>query len=137
MTYKYLENVAIADIAVEIKAKTLKDLFIDGAMALEESMADLNFDVDCKKTIKLSAKSIDILFFDWLSELVFLKDSNQMIFNKFDIEISENGYLHAAAYGTTIDKLKEEKNDVKAITMHNFKVEKKENYWYAFVVFDI
>lgn len=134
MVYKFVDM--ISDIAVEIKTSSPEELFIEGALALEEIMVDLDFETDMMKTIKLSAESLDLLFFDWLSELIFIKDTNRLVFNKFSIELNGT-QLNATIYGTKIENTKEQKADVKAITMHKFKVDKTNDGWYAFVVFDV
>ena len=137
MKFKYLENVAIADIAFEAYGKTLNEVFENSAYAF--------FDMTCnpktikqkiKKEIKLQDKDIKNLLYNFLSELVFLKDSKQLIFNKVKVVIKDNK-LKAVLYGDKIDYEKQElRNDIKAITFHLFNLEKNKNYK-ARVVVDI
>ena len=138
MKFKYLEDVAIADIAFEAYGKTLNEVFENSAYAF--------FDMTCnpktiknkiKKVIKLKDKDEKNLLYNFLSELVFLKDSKQLIFNKVKVLIKDNK-LKAVLYGDKIDYEKQElRNDIKAITLHLFNLEKTKDNYKATVVVDI
>ena len=138
MKFKYLEKVAIADIAFEAYGKTLNEVFENSAYAF--------FDITCnpktikqkiKKEIKLKDKDEKTLLYNFLSELIFLKDSKQLIFNKIKVAI-KNNKLKATLYGDKIDYEKQElRNDIKAITFHLFNLEKTKKGYKATVVVDI
>ncbi|NQV09031.1 archease, partial [Candidatus Woesearchaeota archaeon] len=137
MKYKFLPDIATADIAFEAEAETLEELFTACALALEDSMVDLK-GVEEKETkiIELESKDIERLLFDWLGELIFLKDSEDLLFSKFNITIKEDK-LKAECIGEKINKHKHElKNDVKAVTLHRFKVEESKHGWKASVILD-
>ena len=138
MKFKYLADVAIADIAFEAYGKTLNEVFENSAYAF--------FDMTCnpktvkskiKKVINIKDKDEKNLLYNFLSELIFLKDSKQLIFNKVKIIIKDDK-LKATLYGDKIDYEKQElRNDVKAITFHQFNLEKTKNGYKARVVVDI
>ena len=138
MKFKYLENVAIADIAFEAYGKTLNEVFENCAYAF--------FDITCNpKTIKqkiriiikLKDKDEKKLLYDFLSELIFLKDSKQIIFSKVKVSV-KNNELKTTLYGDKISYDKHElRNDVKAITYHMFNLEKIKNNYKATIVVDI
>ena len=79
--YKFLEDVAIADIAFEAYGKSLNELFENAALAIFELSADLDT-VDANKKIEfeLENEKLDNLLYDFLSEILFLKDSKYMVF---------------------------------------------------------
>ena len=140
--YKILEDVAIADIAIESYGKNLEELFENTALAIFEESADLkNIEEKEKKSIKISAVNIENLLYDFLSEILFLKDTYSMIFKKSNVKINEKGkkyYLDAVLFGDNIDREKHElRNDIKAITLHMFKVEKIKDGYKAIVVVDV
>ena len=140
--YKILEDIAIADIAIEAYGKNLDELFENSAYAIFEESADIKkIDAKEKKTIKLGAKNIGDLLFDFLSEILFLKDTYSMIFRKSSIKISKktDGYsINAELFGEKIDAKKHElRNDIKAITLHMFSVEKTKEGYKALVVVDV
>ena len=89
--YKLLEDVAIADVAYEAYGKDLNELFENAALAIFELSANLKT-VDAKKKIeiKLENEKIDNLLYDFLSEILFLKDSKYMVFKKTQVSIKEN-----------------------------------------------
>ena len=140
--YKFLEDVAIADIAYEAYGKDLNELFENAAFAIFELSANLET-VDAKKKIEfeLDNEKIENLLYDFLSEILFLKDSKYMVFKKVKILIKEQNkkyQLKAALEGDTINPEKQQlENDIKAITMHMFEVKKEKNNWKATVVVDI
>ena len=138
MKFKYLADVAIADIAFEAYGKTLNEVFENSAYAF--------FDMTCnpktikskiKKTINLKDKDEKNLLYNFLSELVFLKDSKQLIFSKVKVVIKDNK-LKATLYGDKIDYEKQElRNDIKAVTFHQFNLEKTKSGYKTRVVVDI
>jgi len=141
MPYRYLEELSSADAAFEATGRTLEELFSDAAIATFEVMADTNTVkrlLTCE--IELENESVDGLLIDWLSELVFLKDTENILFSEFNVNIRKNDVyiLKAEAKGEKIDREKHSlRSDVKAVTYHMFEVTKKGDEWTARVVLDI
>jgi SHS2 domain-containing protein len=136
--FKYLEDVAIADIAFEAYGKNLNEVFENCAYAFFELTADpKTIKQKIKKEIQISSENHQDLLYNFLSELVFIKDSEQLIFSKVKVKIEENK-LSAILYGDKIDYEKQElRNDIKAITFHLFKLEKTDKGFTARIVVDI
>ena len=142
--YKFLEDVAIADIAYEAYGNDLNELFENAARAIFELSADVKT-IELKKKLEFSLenKKLDNLLYDFLSEILFLKDSKYMVFRNVKVDILEdkknNKYkLKSVIEGDTINSQKQHlENDIKAITMHMFEVKKEKNGWKATVVVDI
>ncbi len=141
MTFKYLENIAIADIALEATGKTLDSLFESCALAFSDISANIKkIKPKIKKEIKIESDTIENLLYNFLSELIFLKDAEQLLFSKYEVKISKtkNYQLNAIAHGEQIDKERHElKDDVKAITFHMFEVKQTDKGWRAQVILDI
>ncbi len=143
MSYKFLEDVAIADIDFEADGKTIKELFESSALAVTNTMVKNleSIDTTVKKEIKVENNKIDMLLFNFLQEIIFYKDAEQLIFNKFEIDIfseNEKWHLKCNAYGEKIDVKKHEMIvDVKAVSLHYFKVEEVEDGWKANVILDV
>jgi len=138
MKYKYLGDIAIADIAFEAYGNNLNELFENCALALSEVMVNLKtVKHKRKKQIKIKEKKTDLLLFDFLNEIIFLKDSDSLLFNKFKVNIKDNK-LTCTAEGEKIDRENHElKLDVKAVTMHMLEVKEEKSKWKATVVLDI
>ncbi len=139
--YKILEDIATADIAFESLGNNLNQLFENSALAVFDSSADIKkIKPKIKKEIKLDNKEIDNLLYDFLSEIVFLKDKDSIIFCKSEVKINkEDKYrLKAILHGEKIDTKKHTLlADIKAVTLHLFNVEKTKDGWKARVILDI
>lgn len=141
LSYKYLEDVAVADIAFEAKGKTLEELFVSCAEALENTIANLKSigSKERRHFIKKS-ESVDMLLYDFLSELVYLKDTEQMLFGKFSVKIKQNKNfeIEATMFGEKINPKKHKlEDDVKAVTMHDYKIEKTKSGFKTQILLDI
>ncbi len=139
--FVFLDEIATADVAIEARGDTLEELFSASAKATFAVMVDTKgVRPKAKKEIRLENQEIDRLLFDWLAEIIYLKDSEYMVFSKFDIRIQGNSSycLNAEVFGEEINQSKHElRCDVKAITFHLFDVHKKEGKWIARFILDI
>ena len=140
-SHHYLKDVAIADLAFEASGETSQEMFEAAAQALTEAMVDIKqVRPRIEKTIRLSHAAIDQLLFDWLSELVFLKDAEVLLFSQFQVDLTTNHVwqLIGRVGGEPIDPQQHTLHlDVKAVTYHLFEVIQKDNQWVARVVLDI
>ena len=143
MPYKYLEDVATADIAFEATGRDLPELFRDAADATTNVMIDNLNSIEPRETrqIELSNGKLDMLLFDLLQELIFLKDAQRLLLRTADMQITEKDeayFLKATAKGEPLDAERHHQHaDVKAVTLHGFSVEKHEGGWKARVLLDI
>ena len=139
--YIFLDDIATADVAIESRGDTLEELFAASAMATFEVMANIsNIQPETRKAIHLENSEIDGLLFDWLAELIYLKDSEFMLFGKYDIKITKNTnyQLDAEILGEGINQSKHDlRCDVKAITFHLFDVYEKDDKWISRFILDI
>ncbi len=137
----FLDDIATSDAAIEARGDTLEGLFRVSAKATFEVMVDTkDVQPEIKKELHLENHEIDKLLFDWLAEIIYLKDSEFMVFSKFDIDIKKNSnyLLNATIFGEEISQSRHElRCDVKAITYHLFDVSKKEGRWTARFILDI
>lgn len=141
MSYRYLEEVAIADVAFEAEGRTLPEVFEACALALTEAMVELEgLSPVQSRQISLTAEDLETLLFRWLAELIYLKDSACLLFRRFEITIREGTewQLEATVWGDQIDYEKMSlKADVKAPTYHLFFLKETPQGWKARVVLDI
>jgi len=133
MKFKFLEGLAIADIAFEAYGKSLDEAFENAALAVFEVQANTKkIGKKLSKNVKIDAENQEALLFDWLSELLYLRDVHNMLFSKFDVKILEKNkrfFLLAKAYGEKIDKKKHQlKTEVKAVSYHMMKIQKNGEY---------
>ena len=139
--YIFLNDIATADVAIESRGDTLEELFTASAMATFEVMADISsIQSETGKTLHLENSEIDGLLFDWLAELIYLKDSEFMLFAKYDIKItkSTNYQLDAEILGEEINQSRHDlRCDVKAITFHLFEVYEMNGKWISRFILDL
>lgn len=138
MPYTIRDDIATADVCFEIEAKTLEELFRDAALATESVMVELKtVKKKIKKEIALKNENNEKLLFDFLEELIFLKDSELFLFSDFKITLKEKKAT-IIAFGEKINKeTMSLKTDVKAITLHMFAIEKKASGWFCRIILDI
>ena len=143
MPYRYLDDIATADVAFDAWGDTQADMFQAAAdAAMNVMLADLTtIEPDQQKTIKLTNNNIEMLLYDFLNEFIFFKDAEQLLLRTGKINITrqnEKYTLTADLLGQKIDRKKHDLTvDIKAVTMHRFKVEQTNNQWHATVVLDI
>jgi len=143
MPYEYLPDIAIADVAFRAEGRTLEDLFAAAAEATTNVMVDDLSTIRDKEEIHLdlSEDALDMLLFDFLNELIFLKDTRQLLLLAKNVRISAEGSrrrLLATLSGEQLDPARHPLNaDVKAVTLHRFEVKETEEGWVATVVLDI
>jgi len=143
MPYTYLEEIGTADIAFEATGRDLPELFSAAADATTKVMID-NIEAiqpRKKRRIELSSDQLDMLLFDLLQELIFLKDAERLLLRMREVEIderNENYFLKATAEGEPLDvERHHQRADVKAVTLHGFSVQRTEDGWKARVLLDI
>jgi SHS2 domain-containing protein len=143
MAYHYLEDFAIADIAFEATGKDLEELFSSAADATMNVMIEGLGTIKGKegREIELKSGEPDMLLFDLLQEVIYYKDAEQLLLRIKDMTITEKAgsyLLRANGIGERLDpKRHEQRADVKAVTLHHFKVEKTGGLWKALVILDV
>jgi len=143
MAYHYLEEFGTADIAFEATGHDLPELFRDAADATTNVMIDNIEAIQPRATrqLELSNENLDMLLFDLLQELIFLKDAKRLLLRLREVHVSEkdgNYFVKATAEGEPLDAERHhQRADVKAVTLHDFSVERTEGGWKARVLLDI
>ena len=139
---KYVFFDHTADVLFEAYGKSLDELFTNAALALQETQVMLaTVSPKTKRAIALTNPKIDMLLFDFLQELIYLKDADELLFSKFKVNVSTetNSFsLNADCWGEKINQKKHKLNvDAKAITLHQFQIKKEKDTWIARVIVDI
>ena len=143
MPYKFLEEIGTADIAFEATGRDLPELFTAAADATMSVMIDNLEAIEPRETrrIELKNDAIDMLLFDFLQELIYFKDADRLLLRIREVQIDEkdDAYsLNATAAGESLDPARhQQRADVKAVTLHDFRVEKSDDGWKASVLLDI
>ena len=140
-SWRIVEDVAVADCALDLEARDVDDLFETAALALVDLMVDPStVAVDSERVVTLDAAELDLLLYDWLSELIFLKDRDRQVFTRCMVRVSRAAphHLRAELRGGTIESGRTAlRADLKAVTLHQFAVERTKEGCRARVVIDV
>jgi SHS2 domain-containing protein len=143
MPYRFREDIAIADVAFEAEGATAKELFQEAAAALTNTMIRDPSAIEGRviRAFDLEAKDIEMLLYRFLQELIFFKDAERLLFCRYELDVEQGipaWRMHVRASGEEIDPEKHELlADVKAVSFHNFSIERTAGGWRAAVVVDV
>jgi len=127
-----------ADVGIIAYGADMKGAFANAAKALFSLITELD-DVEevVHRDIELTASDQESLLVEWLNELIYLFDAENMLFKRFDITQLSQTHLKARGYGHEVDSSKHKlKMGVKAATYHMLKIEKS-NGSKVQVLFDV
>jgi len=135
--YELIEHTA--DVAIKAYGKNLSEAFENAAKGMFDIITD-NSEIESvgQYSIKLEAPDLEQLLVDWLSELLFLNTSQNLVFSFFKVELDEkNKKLSANVFGEKYNISKHKMGvEIKAVTYHMLEVRNKSPY-HVQVLFDI
>ncbi len=117
-----------ADIGIAAYGDDLEGAFASAAYALFSIIAELDgVGEDVSRDVEVDARDVEGLLVEWLNELIYIFDTENIIFKTFKIdEIGENN-LRARCFGERVDlKRHHLKTGVKAATYHMVEVQKND-----------
>ncbi len=135
--YDIIEHTA--DIGIKAYGKTLSEAFENAAKGMFDIITDKSeVDSTGQYEIKLDAPELEQLLVDWLSELLFLNASQNLVFSFFKAEVDEKKKtLRAQVFGEKHNISKHKVGtEIKAVTYHMLEVKNKKPY-HVQVLFDI
>ncbi len=136
--HNFIEHTA--DIAFDVTADTIEELFIESARAWRIAVVgDVSGKALSNKEFSLTAESLEELLVNFLNELNFYllnKKWLAVIFNKLIID-KTNFLLSANIAGFQIDDSIEIKEEIKSVTYHQMDIVNVDNLYSTRVVFDI
>src|SRR5574340_275953 len=92
MPFKFLPDVALADIAFEAVSGSVDGLFETCALAITDTMVDpKTLRATTEKRFDLEAESLDRLLYDFMTELIVAKDVDSLLFGRFRVHVSPEG----------------------------------------------
>ena len=143
MPYRYLEDIAIADAAFEAWGTTIEEMLVSASNAtLNIMVGDLaSIRLRQYRHFRIDEDQLDMLLFQLLQELIYLKDAEQLLLLTRIIRVEQSedrwtAYIEVA--GEPIDPLRHDLIvDIKAITLHRFSVQRTSEGWTATVIVDV
>jgi SHS2 domain-containing protein len=128
-----------ADIGLIVYGEDLKTLFENAGEAFFYLITDLKkVRHRVERRIQIGGESLDRLMVDWLSELLYLHDVENLLFRRFRVEsVGEDG-LRAIVRGEPFQEgVHVIKTEVKAVTYYQIQVKKEDVGWKARVILDL
>lgn len=137
MKYKLID-IATADMAFHAYGRTLEELFSNSALAMFSIIGNPGKD-EVSVDVKTEADDLESLLVNWLNELLFIFDTSQILFSRFEVKIRRNERykLSGKARGEGIKPEHDLKAYVKAATYHLLEIKKENDHWRAQVVVDL
>lgn len=127
-----------ADVGFQVHAADRAELFQEAARAMFSIIVENLEDVQPLQHCHVSVSGTDqFLLFDWLRELLYIHETQRLVFSRFDVRFTPGG-LVADVVGERMDSARHRLlHEVKAVTYHLFQVESTSDGWKATIVLDI
>ena len=135
--YEVFEHTA--DIGLHAFGSTLPELFIHAAEGMESLMVPPEqVHVLVSREITVEGHDIVSLLIAWLNELIFLFDTEYLLFHEFELETFTQTHLRGRASGESYDAQRHALSSaIKAVTRHEAAVESANGGYKARIIFDI
>lgn len=139
--YEYLEHTA--DIKFLAYGNTLEKVFENAALAMFNVIIDTGkVSGETAREVLLTSPDLESLLVDWLSELLYLFEVDEIVFWKFRVEEirEEEGEYSIKALASGEKYYPEShpfETEIKAVTYNQLELEKTAEGWKAQVVVDI
>jgi SHS2 domain-containing protein len=132
--YKLLEHTA--DAMIEAHGETLGERFANAAYAMFDQITDVTkIDPQGELKIVLKAENREQLLVDFLQELLFVHDTEDLVLGEFEVK-TDGKSLEALVRGEKFDEKKHPKRSVvKGITYHRLEFDDKERT--VTILFDV
>ncbi|MBB75020.1 MAG: protein archease [Planctomycetaceae bacterium] len=128
-----------ADLGLRVRADSLSELFNEAARGLFAQLVSNPLDVvpSHQREFVLQATDHPYLLVDWLNALLYAFETDQLLFRKFDVQVSATR-LEGNAWGEPVDEARHQlANEVKAVTYHGLSIESCSQGWQAELILDI
>ncbi|GCF10705.1 archease [Dictyobacter arantiisoli] len=135
--YEVFEHTA--DIGISAFGTTLAELFIHAAQGMESVMVapeQIHETMSC--AISVEGHDHIALLISWLNELIFLFDTEYLLFRSFEITAITDNHLEGRATGERYDRERHDLGSaVKAATWHEASIERRDNGYQARIILDL
>lgn len=135
--FEFLEHTA--DEKFRAFGKSLEEAFENSAIATFSVMTDLSeLKGERKYEFEIEEENLESLLYSFLGELIFLRDSEEVIFKDFEVDINENSKykLKCVAWADPFNE-QISYTDVKAITYNEMKIKETKEGFIIEAVLDI
>lgn len=141
MSFKLIDHTA--DVAVIVEGNSLEEIFISACQAWKFVTIDsVSEKIESSKKLIFNSSNYEILLSDLLTELNFQLLIKKWVFisikNILLQELNSSIQLEVEIFGEKFDPNKHHiKEEIKAVTFHQMKIEKVDNHFETKIIFDI
>lgn len=135
--YEVFEHTA--DIGIHVFGRTLPELFIHAAQGMESLLvAPEQLQTTTSRIITVNAHDQLSLLIAWLNELIFLFDTDYLLFRAFEIDTLTPTQLSGRAFGEPYDAQRHALSSaIKAVTWHEAAIQQVDAGYRVSIIFDI
>jgi SHS2 domain-containing protein len=135
--YEIFEHTA--DIGLHAFGSTLSELFVHAAQGMESLLVPTEqVRVVTSRQITVNGHDTTSLLIAWLSELIFLFDTEYLLFHDFVIEVISDTQLTGWASGEPYDRERHDLSSaIKAVTWHEAAITRVDDRYQARIIFDL
>ncbi|WAC07475.1 MAG: archease [Thermodesulfobacteriota bacterium] len=128
-----------ADVGVIISGQSLPELFQHAARSFFSVLTEVDqIQGNEAHKFSLEAPNLEELLVSWLNEFLFLFETQELLFSRFDIKnLNPNG-LEATVWGEKYTPEKHLiKRIIKAVTFHKLAITEKNGQWQTQIIYDL
>jgi SHS2 domain-containing protein len=128
-----------SDLGMVVRGKDLPDLFAQAGWAFFDIMVETRgIKLTQERAMTVEAPDLEALLVAWLGELLFIFETEHLVFGRLLIQTMTSQTLSAIGWGESFDPKKHlVKTVVKAVTYHQLRVWETRRLWRARVIFDL
>ncbi len=133
--FEILEHTA--DLKIKVFGKDKKELFENAMLGMFEAAGcePVVDSEEIKRDIKVYSHDLSSLLVDFLSEILYLNEVNQEVYNEVEFNIFEEKKIEGVLIGR---KLKNKGIIIKGVTYHGLNIcQVEDDSWEAVILFDI
>jgi SHS2 domain-containing protein len=128
-----------ADIGLRIWGPTAADVFEEAGRGLFSLVCDPLHVGDLETVdLELEAEAMDLLLAAWLNELLYVFETRRLVVSEFEVLDLDERRLRARVAGEPLDSRRHVLcGGVKAATLHELRLERRDDGWEGFVLLDV
>lgn len=125
-----------ADLKIRVLGRTKQELFLNAILGMESGLrSKLKTQNSKLKTIRIKSLDSNALLVDFLSEVLYLIQTNKEVYDDVKFIKFSNTDLEAELSGQKVERFSE---DIKAVTHHGLDIrQNQDGIWEAVLLFDI
>ena len=142
--YEFIEHTA--DVGIKVRGSSIKELFENSAKGMFKIIGGKGASYH-KSAVQIEQRKIEIkkdkgafeeLLVDWLSELLYIFNTENIVFDRFKVVKLNNKEILGEAAGERIGPAQDGLcMEIKAVTFHGLQIKKSKTGFNCSIIFDV